>query len=189
MTSQQVVTFEGVTKENLPLLKDLNIALFPIKYQVPHPAHPRVTRLLLCMYTSLKALHLHSLKCCRSVQDKIYQQILQCGDVSQLAMLGKKCIGAIGCRLQMVQPDVAKLYILTLGVLAPFRNQGVGTMLVAPPRSVIWSAHSSHEPEQRCTAEAAYSSLVLQDPSCCGAVYVLAKLTVSSNGPSCTSML
>lgn len=63
------------------------------------------------------------------VQDKIYQQVLQCGDVSQLAMLGDKCIGAIACRLQMVEPDVAMLYILTLGVLAPFRNQGVGAMV------------------------------------------------------------
>ena len=62
------------------------------------------------------------------LQDEVYQDILACGDVTQLAMLDEKCIGAIGCRLQRVKhnEDTAMLYILTLGVLAPFRNQGVG---------------------------------------------------------------
>lgn len=62
------------------------------------------------------------------LQDEVYQDILACGDVTQLAMLDDKCIGAIGCRLQRVRrgEDTAMLYILTLGVLAPFRNQGIG---------------------------------------------------------------
>lgn len=48
-------------------------------------------------------------------------------------MLDKKCIGAIACRLQRVEgnKDTALLYVLTLGVVAPFRKQGIGVHLPA----------------------------------------------------------
>lgn len=61
------------------------------------------------------------------LQDKVYREMVQCGDVSQLAILQNKCIGAIGCRLEMKRDGNALLHILTLGVLAPFRNHGIGT--------------------------------------------------------------
>jgi hypothetical protein len=59
----------------------------------------------------------------------VYRDVLACGDVTQLAMLDKKCIGAIACRLQRTasNKDTALLYVLTLGVVASYRNQGIGT--------------------------------------------------------------
>lgn len=63
-----------------------------------------------------------------SVQESIYRDVLKCGDVTQLAMLNGTCIGAIAGRLQMVHDGFAKLYILTLGVLEAYRNQGLGTL-------------------------------------------------------------
>jgi ribosomal protein S18 acetylase RimI-like enzyme len=64
------------------------------------------------------------------LQDKVYREMVQCGDVSQLAILQNKCIGAIGCRLEMKRDGNARLHILTLGVLAPFRNHGIGTYVL-----------------------------------------------------------
>lgn len=61
------------------------------------------------------------------MQESLYRDILKCGDVTQLAMLDGRCIGAIACRLQMMPDGFAKLYILTLGVLEAYRNQGLGT--------------------------------------------------------------
>ena len=58
--------------------------------------------------------------------------MVTCGDVTQLAMLRGQCIGAIGCRLQMAPGGFAKLYVLTLGVLAPYRNAGIGARARRP---------------------------------------------------------
>ena len=58
----------------------------------------------------------------------MYEDMVACGDVSQLAMVGGQAIAAIGCRLQMKENGGAKLYILTLGVLAPYRNEGIGAL-------------------------------------------------------------
>lgn len=68
------------------------------------------------------------------VQENMYRDMVTCGDVTQLALLHGKCIGAIGCRLQMAEGGTAKLYVLTLGVLAPYRNAGIGA------RSRLWRA-------------------------------------------------
>jgi hypothetical protein len=66
----------------------------------------------------------------------MYEDVLTCGDVSQLAMVGTHCIGAIGCRLERKADGKARLYILTLGVLARYRNESVGTTPCLPCRNV-----------------------------------------------------
>jgi hypothetical protein len=69
----------------------------------------------------------HGYEKLKRIQEDMYRDMVLCGDVTQLAMLGDKCIGAIGCRLQMKEDGKAKIYILTLGVLTPYQNAGIGT--------------------------------------------------------------
>ncbi|KAK9793757.1 hypothetical protein WJX73_002437 [Symbiochloris irregularis] len=63
-------------------------------------------------------------------QDSIYRQCIQAGDTTQLAFHAQVLIGAIACRLEADQNGGASLYIVSLGVLAPYRNSGIGTRLL-----------------------------------------------------------
>ncbi|XP_057248405.1 uncharacterized protein LOC104887712 isoform X2 [Beta vulgaris subsp. vulgaris] len=40
------------------------------------------------------------------------------------------CVGAIACRLEKRDDGAVRVYIMTLGVLAPYRGLGVGTKLL-----------------------------------------------------------
>lgn len=125
------ITFTPVDAGNIELLKTLNRAIFPVNYP-----------------------------------DRVYKDILACGDVSQLAFHKDVLVGAIACRLEN-SPQVGKtkyidrglqlfylvfrilirllisnfqgpkLYIITLGVLAPYRNMGVGSRLVQHCISIV----------------------------------------------------
>ena len=54
-------------------------------------------------------------------------------------------IGAIACRLER-QPDAtAKLYIMTIGVLAPYRGYGVGELLQRKLHR-IWTPTAQSDP-------------------------------------------
>ena len=64
-------------------------------------------------------------------QDKFYKDCMACGEVTQLAYHNDVLVGAIACRLEMkIGGDGARLYIMTLGVLAPYRELGIGTHLL-----------------------------------------------------------
>ncbi|WIA28616.1 hypothetical protein OEZ86_011155 [Tetradesmus obliquus] len=63
--------------------------------------------------------------------DRVYQDALACGPVSQLAFEGDTLVGAILCRLEALPGGAAQLYIISLGVLAPFRGAGIGSQLLA----------------------------------------------------------
>ena len=44
------------------------------------------------------------------------------------ALSNGQLVGAVACRLELQQDQTAKLYILTLGVLAPYRGMRVGEL-------------------------------------------------------------
>ncbi len=154
------ITFDEVRKQNIEQLKILNRAIFPINYQVIqcscHCCHSDDLVVLLWHLINSES---HSLRHLPSLdmQDRIYQDILASGGVSQLgachvfhAPCSISCaeapcnqvqynqllhgaayhndvlVGAIACRLEAHSGNTAKMYIVTLGVLAPYRGMRIG---------------------------------------------------------------
>ncbi|KAK2078639.1 hypothetical protein QBZ16_003479 [Prototheca wickerhamii] len=84
--------------------------------------------------------------------ERVYADILACGDVSQLAYDAEgHLVGGIGCRLENT-PQGPMLYVLTLGVLAPYRGQGIGRRLLRATLEVV----------RECLPEVTYSRLHVQ---------------------------
>ena len=98
------VAFVEVGTTNVAELEKINLALFPIKYP-----------------------------------PQVYQDIVTCSGVSFLATIdddrgpgaAARTIGGVACRLEKdAKVDGPILYIITLGVLAPWRNAGLGSALL-----------------------------------------------------------
>ncbi|KAH7387939.1 hypothetical protein KP509_16G049600 [Ceratopteris richardii] len=43
---------------------------------------------------------------------------------------GDICVGSIACRVERVSATTVKLYIMTFGILAPYRRLGIGAKLM-----------------------------------------------------------
>jgi len=90
-----------VTKHNIMQLKRLNMAVFPVTYY-----------------------------------SKYYHVVLSSGELTKLAYFNDIVVGAVCCRIDVdLDADgnptgTKRLYIMTLGTLAPYRKYGVGTLLL-----------------------------------------------------------
>jgi len=62
-------------------------------------------------------------------QPKFYDECRAVPEVTLLAFDEADLVASIACRLEQ-QVEGAKLYIMTLGVLAPYRRQGIATTLL-----------------------------------------------------------
>ncbi|URE28703.1 FR47-like protein [Musa troglodytarum] len=63
--------------------------------------------------------------------DKYYADALASGDFTKLAYFSDICVGSIACRLEKKEGGAICVYIMTLGVLAPYRGLGIGTKLLS----------------------------------------------------------
>lgn len=63
-------------------------------------------------------------------QDKFYKDALNSGEFTKLAFYGDIYVGAVACRLEKRPTGGQRLYIMTLGVLAPYRRRGIGSKLL-----------------------------------------------------------
>lgn len=109
-----------VSEKNVGQLKLINSVVFPVKY------NDQFYRGLLRTYNTAETAELIRL------------------GTSPLLVFAHDCtayyndvpVGAVACRLEPnPEPATQKLYIMTLGVLAPYRHAGIGTITCLPPYS------------------------------------------------------
>ncbi|ORX92030.1 acyl-CoA N-acyltransferase [Basidiobolus meristosporus CBS 931.73] len=64
--------------------------------------------------------------------EHFYQAVLEAGEMAKLAYFKDTCVGTVCCRREEVpdSPGKIQLYIMTLGVLSPYRRCGLGAMLL-----------------------------------------------------------
>ena len=99
----QVQTELGVvTKHNLKMVKRLNQVIFPVSYN-----------------------------------DQFYNDLVKAGEMAKLAFYNDLAVGAVCCRPETPAAITApahsegkRLYIMTLGCLAPYRRYKIGTMML-----------------------------------------------------------
>ena len=71
-----------------------------------------------------------------SYHDKFYMDVLEAGDLAKLAYFNDIVVGAVCCRVDNSSGS-RKLYIMTLGCLAPYRRHGIGTKMVEHVEKIV----------------------------------------------------
>ncbi|ODN03566.1 putative N-acetyltransferase san [Orchesella cincta] len=64
-----------------------------------------------------------------SYNDKFYKDVLQAGELARLAYYNDVVVGGVCCRIDTTEGQ-RRLYIMTLGCLAPYRRCGIGTVML-----------------------------------------------------------
>ncbi|XP_071505184.1 N-alpha-acetyltransferase 50-like [Diadema antillarum] len=65
-----------------------------------------------------------------SYNDKFYKDVLEVGELAKLAYYNDIVVGAVCCRIDTTEDGSRRLYIMTLGCLAPYRRLGIGTIML-----------------------------------------------------------
>ncbi|XP_033126024.1 probable N-acetyltransferase san [Anneissia japonica] len=65
-----------------------------------------------------------------SYNDKFYKDVLDVGELAKLAYYNDIVVGAVCCRIDISEEGSRRLYIMTLGCLAPYRRLGIGTVML-----------------------------------------------------------
>ncbi|GAQ78662.1 GCN5-related N-acetyltransferase [Klebsormidium nitens] len=63
-------------------------------------------------------------------EEKFYTDVLSSGEYTKLAYYSDICVGAIASKLEKRPEGGLRLYIMTLGVLAPYRRLGIASKLL-----------------------------------------------------------
>ena len=70
--------------------------------------------------------------------DKFYKDVLDAGELAKLAFYNDVVVGAVCCRVDSFpETGQRKLYIMTLGCLAPYRRLGVGSKMLSHVMEVV----------------------------------------------------
>ncbi|KAI9281088.1 acyl-CoA N-acyltransferase [Sporodiniella umbellata] len=82
-----------------------------------------------------------------SYGDQFYSDLLEAEPFAKLAYYNDVCVGVVCCRKEKDQetPEKSKLYMMTLGVLEPYRHLGIGKRMV---KHILEQAELSKEISQ-----------------------------------------
>ena len=73
--------------------------------------------------------------------DNFYKDVLEAGELAKLAFYNDIVVGAVCCRNDTSTSTAGetskKLYIMTLGCLAPYRRLGIGTVMVQHVMDIV----------------------------------------------------
>ncbi|KAI8378709.1 acyl-CoA N-acyltransferase [Choanephora cucurbitarum] len=79
--------------------------------------------------------------------ENFYNELLEAGEFAKLAYYNDVCVGTVCCRREMDEsnPEKVKIYMMTLGVLEPYRHLGIGSALL---KHIIQQAKLSEDVSQ-----------------------------------------
>merc|ERR1712173_37315 len=70
-----------------------------------------------------------------------YKDVLEAGELAKLAYYNDVVVGAVCCRIDLTTTEDGqtkrKLYIMTLGCLAPYRRLGIGTKMLEHVLNIV----------------------------------------------------